>query len=188
MTPEIHGPQRVNDPRDLRAIYRFRARIWRQTGLVDPTRFPPEAWNDPQDEQADHFQIRIDGALAAAVRYTQWPSIAHMPQAEYFLASGAPTDGAVGVPERLVVDPRWRRMGLYRRMANALHQHGRDRGARYLLMECTDAVAALLIARGRRDLGPAPPDPRFPRLSFRWVMTDLAHDTLPPTEGQPTGR
>ncbi len=171
--PVVTGPTLVTDPETLDAIYQLRARIWTESGAAHPDAFPDGRWTDDWDAVARHEAMWVDGELAASIRYTQWPAIHEMPNAEYFSHSCVDVQGPIGLPERLVVDPRHRRIGLYRTFADHLLHFARAQGATHVLMECTEPVAALLIKRGRRLVGEAPFDPRFPTTRFQWVLSDL---------------
>lgn len=179
---DIVGPSQVHDPATLEDVYRLRAAVWQRSGHAHPQAFPDGRWTDSYDARADHFVVRVEGTLAAAARYTQWASLYDIPDASYFAHSCVNVTGPIGLPERLVVDPQWQRQGLYQRLADTLRDHATGRGAQYLLMECTSPVADLLIRRGRRVLGEAPYDPRFPKTTFLWVLSDLRHlsDRTPP--------
>lgn len=177
--PTIRGPEVVTDDDVLEAIYRFRARIWSESGVTAPDAFPDGRWKDAYDELAEHAAMWVDDELAASIRYTQWERLSDMPDAAYFAHAGLGDLGPIGLPERLVVDPRFRRMGLYRRIADHYYHHARSQGATHVLMEATEPAAALMEKRGRRVLGDAPPDPRFPGVRFLWVLSDLS----PPRDG-----
>jgi len=177
--PVIHGPRTVEDAEVLEAIYRFRVRVWRDSGLLADDAFADGRWKDHYDDVAMHVAMFVDDELAAAIRYTQWPRLADMPDAAYFSHAGIGDVGPIGLPERLIVDPGHRRMGLYRQIADHIYHHARANGATHVLMEATEPTAALMAKRGRQILGDAPPDPRFPGVRFQWVLSDLS----PPKDG-----
>ena len=45
-------------------------------------------------------------------------------------------------------------------------------GARYVLSVYPPDAAKLMRKRGRKSLGFAPPDPRFPNTTFEWMLAD----------------
>lgn len=173
-TRDIRGPLTVTEPDLLEEIYRFRVREWRAAGVVASHAFPDGRWHDHYDDVAMHVAMWVDGQLAAAIRYTQWPRLADMPDATYFSHAGVGDIGPVGLPERLVVASRYRRMGLYRQIADHIYHHARAQGATHVLMEATEPTSALMAKRGRQILGDAPPDDRFPGVRFQWVLSDLS--------------
>lgn len=177
--PTIRGPEIVTDPAVLAQIYRFRVEVWRESGHVCDAAFPEGLWKDAYDDVAEHAAMWVDDQLAASIRYTQWPRLADMPDAAYFSHAGIVDVGPVGLPERLVVAAPFRRMGLYRKIADHYYRHAKANGATHVLMEATEPTAALMAKRGRRILGDAPPDPRFPGVRFQWVLSDLS----PPRDG-----
>jgi len=172
--PEVSGPLEVRGQATIERITRFRFECWSATGLIVPEAFPGGVWRDDLDDVARHFVIEVDGRIAAAIRYAQFDRLDDMPLAAHYRAQGLDIEGPIGLPERMTVRPGLFRMGLMSRLADHILEVSRRAGARYLIMEATPAAAAMLLQRGRTLIGPAPHDPRFPDVSFQFVLTDLA--------------
>jgi GNAT superfamily N-acetyltransferase len=150
-----------------------RVRAWVATGRVDPRRFPAHAWRDPVDARAAHYVIAQGDAPLAAIRLALYATQDHHPEAAALRALHAQLPAPLAAPERLVVAPEARHLGLATRLADHVREAAREAGAAAILSEAAPSVAAMLRARVRRCLGDAPPDPRFPGLSFTWFVTDL---------------
>jgi len=172
--PEVTGPIEVHDPETIERITRFRFESWRATGLIVPEAFPGGAWRDDLDDVARHFVLEVDGRLAASVRYVQFERLGDMPLAAHYRSYGLDLEGPIGLPGRMTVRPGLFRMGLMSRLANHIVEIARVSGARYTINEATPPAVAMLLERGRTLIGPAPHDPRFPEVSFQFVLTDVA--------------
>jgi len=72
------------------------------------------------------------------------------------------------------VHPDYARVGMGSRLATAQLNAAIDQCARFLIIEAAPAAAAMLRKRGRKSLGKAPPDTRFPAVDFEWFLTDIA--------------
>ncbi|MDA1370033.1 MAG: GNAT family N-acetyltransferase [Proteobacteria bacterium] len=157
----------------LDRIARLRVEVWIAEGMTAPGCFPEGRCLEEEDQAAFHFVIESADRLVAAGRYTQYPDLTSTHHGSYYQATGFSLDGPIGIPERVVVIPEMVGQGLFRRVADALMLQAKQQGARYTLSECSPAAAASLVRAGRKSLGKAPPDPRFPGVEFEWILSDV---------------
>ena len=168
------APRKVTTAEWLDRIGWFRVEVWQANTMVDAASFPDGKCLEPVDSIATHFVIEQGGELLGACRYAQYPDLASSHHSQYYLAAGIRLQGPVGIPEHTVVRPDYARQGLGSRLASAQLQEAIAHNARYMLIEAAPAAAAMLRKRGRKYLGKAPPDPRFPNVQFEWFVTDMA--------------
>ena len=157
----------------LDRIARFRVKVWTLNNMIDLSLFPENLCLEDVDHCATQLVIEENGELCAAVRYTQYSDINNTHLGIYYRESGIVIDGPIGIPERLVVHPDVTRQGVAWKMAKSLGNLGVERGARYMVSECSPKVAALMRKRKRVSLGFAPDDPRFPGVRFEWMLSDI---------------
>lgn len=169
----VSGPELVHW---LDRIGRLRADVWQATRLIDPDAFPVDRWTDRLDEDATHWVIVDGDTPVAAMRYAQFDDPADMPDAAHHRALGLWLVPPVALPERLVVHPRLQHLGLATRLADHGLAHAIASGARSIVSEASAPTAEMLRKRGRRVLGPAAYDPRFPGVSFQLVLTEIGPD------------
>ena len=169
----VAGPIQVSGPEVLDRIGRFRFEVWAATGLLVSDAFPGKTWRDSQDDSARHWIIEVDGRLAGSVRYCQFDRLDDMPEAAQYRELGLALEGPIGLPERLVVHPAFHGMGLRRSLLTGVWAAAKASGARWLLSECAPTMVSHLLARGRKLVGPAALDPRFPTVRFQFILTDV---------------
>ena len=167
------APKIVQGADWLDRIARFRVKIWSLNDMIDLSLFPDNLCLENVDHSATQLVIEENGELCAAARYTQYPDINSTHLGIYYRESGIVIDGPIGIPERLVVHPDVTRQGVAWKMAKSLGNLGVERGARYMVSECSPKVAALMRKRKRVSLGFAPNDPRFPHVHFEWMLSDI---------------
>lgn len=161
----------------LERIARFRVEVWRANGMISPASFPEGVCVEAVDLIATHFIIEHDAELIGACRYVQYPDVASSHHAEYYKAAGIELQGPIGIPEHTVVHPDRMRLGLGGKLASAQLGQAIAHGARYMISEAAPAAASMLRKRGRKSLGMAPLDARFPSVQFEWMLTDI-HEAM----------
>ena len=169
----VRGPVEVSGDEAVERIARFRYAVWAASGLMDPTAFPDGRWRDDLDDQARHLVLEAEGRLVGAARYTQWERMDDMPEGAYYRSIGLDLDGPIGLPQRVVVTPEARRRGLSMKLADGLLHLGIEMAARYILAEASAGAVRMMLKRGRRHVGPAPYDARFPGVRFQIMLTDM---------------
>jgi hypothetical protein len=161
----------VSGEANLNKIRQFRAHVWTERGMV-PKGFFKGSWGDERDSFARHWVARWQGELVGTIRLAVFAGVSDLP--DYFRQSGLEVAGAVGLPERLVVSPEHARKGTAVALGRAVLLASHAANVAYLLSECTEKTLAIWLAQpGRRALGPAPIDPRFPHISFHWLLSDV---------------
>lgn len=166
-------PRIVNSPDWLEKIARFRVAVWMAHGMIDPRCFPDGVCDEAVDRIATHFIIEREGDLLGACRYVRYPDLASSHHAAYYKSAGIELEGPIGIPEHFVVHPDSERQGIGIKLVKAQQAHAIANNVRFLISEASPAAAALLLQLGRRSLGPAPEDARFPGMQFVWILTDL---------------
>ncbi len=172
MTEPLH-PRLVTGSDWLEKIARFRVMVWASHDMVDLSKFPDGICYEEVDRIAAHFIVESNGELLGASRYAQYPDLASSHHGEYYKNAGIDLEGPIGIPEHFVVHPDWERHGIGSKILKMQQAHAIANNARFLISEASPAAAALLIQLGRKSLGPAPHDPRFPGMQFQWMLTDL---------------
>jgi GNAT superfamily N-acetyltransferase len=157
----------VSDPREIDEICRFRARVWLATPGTSPRAFPAGEWRDEIDANARHWVVRAaDGSLVAAARQAILEDIASIIEPAEYLRYGLHTDGRVAAPDRVVVAPAVRSMGLAGRLLDEQHRAAKAAGAVCAARQASPRMVQLLVRRGWQILGPAGVDSRFPGTNF----------------------
>ncbi len=157
----------------LTRIARFRVEVWRAYGILADGCYEDGLCLEPQDQDAIHIVLQAEGRLCGAVRYNDYPRLEACPLASSYQAAGIVLDGPIAVPERLVVAPEFAGLDIWAALSDRLLQIGQQRQARYMISECSEPIARAVKKRGRRSLGMAPVDPRFPGSRFEWMLTDF---------------
>jgi GNAT superfamily N-acetyltransferase len=163
----------VTDAPTLEAIYRLRAAVWRHSGHAAPAAFAGGRWSDEHDAVATHRVFRDGDAIVAAGRQSVHERLADVPEAEAYAAAGLALEGRVAAPAHLVVAPAARRHGLAWRLADAQNAAARAAGCRFSVCQSAPEMAAMLLRRGWRVVGPGPPDDRFPGVRFEAMVLRL---------------
>jgi len=123
------GPELVTDAPTLEAIYRLRAAVWLETGVVGKAAFGDGRWSDEHDCAAMHWVVRDDaGELVAAGRLSLHDGLADVPEAEAYAAAGLELEGRIGAPANLVIAATARGRGLFLQLADAQNAAGRAAG------------------------------------------------------------
>lgn len=157
----------------LERIARFRVEVWKLNNMVDMAYFPEKKCLEEVDKFATHRVVEVEGQLIAATRYTQYPDMDSSHHGAYYKQVGIALLGPIGIPEHTVVHPNFVGRGLGRAITIAHRQQAIANGARYTISENTKVNAKLMLKMGKKSLGMAPPDPRFPGIQFEWMYTDL---------------
>jgi hypothetical protein len=166
-------PFRVTDRSTIDEICRFRVRVWAASGCLAADAFPNGIWRDALEDICTHLAIISDAEILAAGRWSLHESLEQMPDAEQYARSGLRLEGLIASPERIVVSPSLRPLNLAWRLMDAFDDLSRAAGARYSVGQASPAMARILARLGRRVVGPADPDPRFPGVQFQIVAREL---------------
>ncbi|GJM13004.1 MAG: hypothetical protein DHS20C12_14070 [Pseudohongiella sp.] len=156
----------------LEQIARLRVEVWDHYGMVDMSYFPDNKCLEAVDSIAIHHIAQHEGRLMAAARYTVYPDLESSHNAGYYKEAGIQLEGPIGIPERTVVHPDFSGQGLGRAIARTHRAEALKQGVRFNISENTEVNARLLRAIGRKSLGMAPPDPRFPGIQYEWMCLE----------------
>ena len=163
-------PVIVTDPDRIAEICRFRVRVWLSSGHAVPNTFPHGTWRDEWDDTCKHLAIIRDEEIMASARWSLHDSLEQVPEAEQYVRLGLRLEGPIAVAERIAVSPSVPYLGLAWRLLDALDELSRSAGARHAIGQASPAMVRILERRGRRVVGPAAPDPRFPGIPFQIVV------------------
>jgi len=166
-------PQIVQGDDWLQRIARFRVEVWLLNDMIDPSSYPDGCCMEEADRTATHIVVEIDNRLVGATRVTHHQDIYSSHNGDYYRAAGIELEGPITIPERMVVHPDVKRKGIYRVLSDEILRQAKKYGSQHAISECTPAAADMLRQRGRKSLGMAPHDPRFPNTSFEWMLTDI---------------
>ena len=164
----------------IEKIAQFRFEVWRANEMIDLSLFPEQKCLEDVDYTAIHTVIESEGNLVAASRFTSYPDIHSTHLGDYYQKAGIKLEGAIGIPEHPVVQPNMVGKGLHRLIIAEIERLARERSLNYTISECTEAAAQLLLKSGRKSLGKAPKDPRFPDIEFEWIVTDYTAESHTP--------
>ena len=167
-------PEIVADAPTLEAIYRLRVAVWIATGDASPATFPEGRWSDEHDAGATHRVFRNAGQVVAAGRQSLHDRLADVPEAEAYAAAGLELEGRISAPAHLVVAAAARRHDLARKLADAQHAAARAAGCTFSVCQASPAMRKVLLRRRWQEVGPGPPDARFPGVPFVVMVRDLA--------------
>jgi len=154
-------------------IAHFRVEVWKLNDMVDMTYFPDNKCLEEVDKKATHKIVQWQGRLIAATRYTHYPDLDSTHHGDYYRRGGIDLQGPIGIPEHTVVHPDFAGRGLGKAITDSYFDLGRRNKVRFHLSENTPVNAELLRNMGRKSLGMAPPDPRFPGIQFEWMCMDI---------------
>jgi len=155
---DFRDPELVTETPTLEAIQRLRAEVWRQTGELSWTAFRDGRWSDEHDRTAMHWVVRDDaGELVAAARLSVHERLADVPEAEAYAAAGLELEGPIAAPAHLVIAAAARGRRLFLGLADAQRAAARAAGCTFIVCQDSPAMRRLLVRRGWRQAGPAPP-------------------------------
>ncbi|NKB32839.1 MAG: hypothetical protein GKR91_07045 [Pseudomonadales bacterium] len=157
----------------LEKIAQFRFEVWKANNMIDLALFPEQKCLEEIDHEAIQIVIESNGQLVAASRYISYPDLYSTHHGDYYKQASVVLEGRVGIPEHTVVRPDMVRKGLHNLIVDEVFRLAKEVGATYTVSECTPAAARLLRKRGRKSLGMAPLDPRFPGIEFEWMVSDV---------------
>ncbi|PCI75473.1 MAG: hypothetical protein COB20_12865 [SAR86 cluster bacterium] len=163
----------VNSQEWLERIAYFRIEVWKLNAMVDMAYYPENKCLEEVDKIATHRVVELKGRLIAATRYTQYPNMNSSHNGAYYRQEGIELPGPIGIPEHTVVHPEFVGRGLGKAITIAHRQQALQNGVRFIISENTKVNADLLRKMGKKSLGMAPPDPRFPGIQFEWICSDL---------------
>ncbi len=166
-------PVVVDTEKWLDSIAYFRVEVWKLNGMVDMSHFPDDKCLEEVDKIATHLIVERKGVLMAATRYVQYPDLASSHNKDYYETAGISLSGPIGLPEHTVVHPDYAGRGLGKAIADAHVRQAMRNGARYMITENSPTAAEIMRKRGRKSLGMAPGDPRFPNIEFEWMLSDM---------------
>lgn len=168
--------EEVNSKEWIERIATFRVEVWDLNDMVDMSFFPDKKCLEEVDYDAVHRIVQWQGRLIAATRYTQYANLESTHHGDYYRRAGIELQGPIGIPEHTVVHPEFSGRGLGKAITESHIAHALKNGVRFNISENSVANAQLVRKMGmtgRKFLGKAPPDPRFPGIQFEWMALDV---------------
>lgn len=168
--PRFAGPIEITDRAALDAVYQLRVSVWRQTGKLANGAFRDGSWHDDYDDRSRHWVITRDEEIVAAARLSVHSKLEQVPEAHEYLGVGLRLEGPVAAPDRVVVSPSTRRLGLAGLLLDAQDEAAAGAGAMNAVRQAAPAMRRVLLGRGWRHVAAASIDARFPGVEFQ-IMT-----------------
>jgi GNAT superfamily N-acetyltransferase len=163
----------LDDPRQIDAICRLRARVWRVANGIAQNAFPDGVWRDPYDDLAVHWMVHDEGRLIAAARLLLHERIEDAIEAFQYARYAIRWQGLIAAPDHVVVCPSAQGRGIASLLLAAQEEMARADGATFAIRQASPRMVQLLVRRGWRLHGPALPDARFPGVSFTVASKEL---------------
>ncbi|MDB5240963.1 MAG: hypothetical protein JWP57_1588 [Spirosoma sp.] len=175
MLDDIYCISQVSFPERIQEIGALRIRAWRNEPGINADFFAKRTWVEAIDHTACHWIITKNNRIVAAARMSLHDSLQNVPYASLLPDVYRPKYGhkTVASINRLVVDPRFRGLGLARLLDQARLDMAQDKGVDYVLAQPQQTRLKALTKLGFSYICELPHIPEMPERQLFFMELEL---------------
>lgn len=177
MLDDIYCISQVSFPERIQEIGALRIRAWREEPGINADFFAKRTWIEAIDYMACHWIITKNDRIVAAARMSFHDSLMNVPYASLLPELCRPkyTQKTLASINRLVVDPRFRGLGLARQLDQARLNMAREKGVDYVLAQPQQTRLSALTKQGFQYVCELPHIPEMPDRQLFFMELAVEH-------------